>query len=177
MLFDCSGYGEDAITSYNLLFYPSRKALKITLFFTQDCLVFQKGLLLHSKRTPFTLQNDSFCNPKRTLLQLKRTPFEKRRKFKGKVKREKVEIRWIFYTLQNKNDTNPRLPPCPCRSYLSYLLTAYFSLRTHTCLPCLTTSTITTPCVPAVIVTASEVARVWLAIIPLGRYSRTSSSV
>ena len=76
MLFDCSGYGEDAITSYNLLLYPNRKALKITLFFTQDCLIFQKGLLLHSKRTPFTLQKDSFCNPKRTLLQPKRTPFE-----------------------------------------------------------------------------------------------------
>ena len=76
MLFDCSGYGEDAITSYNLLLYPNRKALKIALFSTQDFLVFQKGLLLHSERTPFALQKDSFCNPKRTLLQPKRTPFE-----------------------------------------------------------------------------------------------------
>ena len=28
-----------------------------------------KGLLLHSKRTPFTTQKDSFCNPKGLLLQ------------------------------------------------------------------------------------------------------------
>ena len=77
----------------------------------------RKGLLLHSERTPFTLQKDSFCNPKRTLLQPKRTPFEKRRKFKGKGKREKGKINWIFYPSKTKNDTNPRLPPCSCRPY------------------------------------------------------------
>ena len=102
MLFDCSGYGEDAITSYNLLLYPNKKARKIALFSTQDCLVFQKDsfcppkrILLLSKRTPFATQNEPFCNSKGLLLK----------------------IRWIFYTLQNKNDTNPRLPPCSCRSY------------------------------------------------------------
>ena len=36
---------------------------------------FPKGLLLPSKTNPFTFQKDSFCNPKRTLLQPKRTPF------------------------------------------------------------------------------------------------------
>ena len=77
MLFDCSGYGENAITSYNLRFYPNRKALKIALFFHSRFPCFPKGLLLHSKTNPFTLQKDSFCNPKRTLLQPKRTPFEK----------------------------------------------------------------------------------------------------
>ena len=75
MLFDCSGYGEDAITSYNLRFYPNRKALKIALFSTQDFLVFQKGLLLHSERTPFTHQKDSFYSPKGLLLQPKTNPF------------------------------------------------------------------------------------------------------
>ena len=79
MLFDCSGYGEDAITSYNLRFYPNRKALKIALFSTQDCIVFQKdsfctlkGLLLLSKRTPFATQNEPFCNPKGLLLKCHR---------------------------------------------------------------------------------------------------------
>ena len=48
------------MSSYNLRFYPNRKALKIALFSNQDFLVFQKGLLLHSERTPFTLQKDSF---------------------------------------------------------------------------------------------------------------------
>ena len=38
---------------------------------------FLKGLLLHSKRGPFALQNESFCTPKRILLQAKRSPFEK----------------------------------------------------------------------------------------------------
>ena len=38
---------------------------------------FQKGLLLHSKRGPFAFQNESFCSPKRVLLQAKRSPFEK----------------------------------------------------------------------------------------------------
>ena len=36
-----------------------------------------KGLLLPFKCSPFAFQKDSFCSPKRTLLQCKRTPFEK----------------------------------------------------------------------------------------------------
>ena len=109
MLFACSGYGEDAITSYNLRLYPNRKHSRLPCF--------SRKIALFFKRTPFTLQKDSFCNPKRTLLQPKRTPFEKRRNFKGKGKREKGKINWIFYPSKTKNDTNPRLPPCSCRPY------------------------------------------------------------
>lgn len=36
---------------------------------------FSNVVLLRSKRTPFRLQKDSFCNAKRTLLKTKRTPF------------------------------------------------------------------------------------------------------
>lgn len=39
-------------------------------------LTFQKGFLLHSKTTPFALQNESFYQQKGALLQCKRTPFE-----------------------------------------------------------------------------------------------------
>lgn len=38
---------------------------------------FSNVVLLRSKRTPFRLQKDSFCNAKRTLLEGKRTPFRK----------------------------------------------------------------------------------------------------
>ena len=38
---------------------------------------FSKGVLLHFKRSPFTHQKESFCNPKRILLLAKRSPFAK----------------------------------------------------------------------------------------------------
>ena len=37
--------------------------------FQKDSFCIPKGLLLHSKRTPFTPQKDSFCTPKGLLLQ------------------------------------------------------------------------------------------------------------
>ena len=37
--------------------------------FQKDSFCISKGLLLHSKRTPFTPQKDSFCTPKGLLLQ------------------------------------------------------------------------------------------------------------
>ena len=52
---------------------------------------FQKGLLLHSKRGPFAFQNESFCTPKRILLQAKGSPFEKPRDFKVKSEKGKVK--------------------------------------------------------------------------------------
>ena len=52
---------------------------------------FLKGLLLHSKRGPFALQNESFCTPKRILLQAKRSPFEKLSDFKVKSEKGKVK--------------------------------------------------------------------------------------
>ena len=78
--------------------------------FQKDSFCTLKGLLLLSKRTPFATQNEPFCNPKGLLLKS-----DGNLRDKGKGKRGKIN--WIFYTLQNKNDTNPRLPPCPCRSY------------------------------------------------------------
>ena len=36
---------------------------------------FSKGVLLPSKTSPFTLQKESFCLPKRVLLHIKRSPF------------------------------------------------------------------------------------------------------
>ena len=39
---------------------------------------FSKGVLLLSKRSPFTLQKGSFCTPKGVLSQGKRSPFENR---------------------------------------------------------------------------------------------------
>ena len=41
---------------------------------------FSKGLVLHFKRTPFTLQKDSFYNAKGLVLPPKRTPFWKQPK-------------------------------------------------------------------------------------------------
>lgn len=56
----------------------------LTLVITQNTSVFSplpypfsNVVLLRSKRTPFRLQKDSFCNAKRTLLEGKRTPFRK----------------------------------------------------------------------------------------------------
>ena len=56
----------------------------LTLVITQNTSVFSSlpypfsnVVLLRSKRTPFRLQKDSFCNAKRTLLEGKRTPFRK----------------------------------------------------------------------------------------------------
>ena len=56
----------------------------LTLVITQNTSVFSplpypfsNVVLLRSKRTPFRLQKDSFCNAKRTLLKTKRTPFRK----------------------------------------------------------------------------------------------------
>ena len=52
---------------------------------------FLKGLLLHSKTSPFAFQNESFCTPKRILLQAKRSPFEKLSDFKVKSEKGKVK--------------------------------------------------------------------------------------
>ena len=56
----------------------------LTLIIAQNTFVFMalpypfsNVVLLRSKRTPFRLQKDSFCNAKRTLLKTKRTPFRK----------------------------------------------------------------------------------------------------
>ena len=73
-----------------------RKNIKIILkrvfllyFFLSFHLDFSKGPLLHSKRTRFASQKDSFCWVKGLVLQGKRTPFGNPLDFKGKVKREK----------------------------------------------------------------------------------------
>ena len=60
----CSGYGEDAITSYCLSFIKTIVSLQIL-----------KQKTATKKRTPFTFQKDSFYSPKGLLLHNKCTPF------------------------------------------------------------------------------------------------------
>ena len=60
----CSGYGEDAITSYCLSFIKTIVSLQIL-----------KQKTATKKRTPFTFQKDSFYTSKGPLLLFKRTPF------------------------------------------------------------------------------------------------------
>ena len=60
----CSGYGEDAITSYCLSFINTIVLLQIL-----------KQKTATKKRTPFTFQKDSFYSSKGLLLHSKRTPF------------------------------------------------------------------------------------------------------
>ena len=59
--------------------------------FQKDSFCTPKGVLLHSKTSPFALQNESFCKPKGVLLQAKRSPFEKPSDFKVKSEKGKVK--------------------------------------------------------------------------------------
>ena len=54
---------------------------------------FLKGLLLHSKTSPFAHQNESFCSSKRVLLQAKRSPFENPRDFSRRAKGKTLKSR------------------------------------------------------------------------------------
>ena len=60
----CSGYGEDAITSYCLSFINTIVLLQIL-----------KQKTATKKRTPFTFQKDSFCITNVPLLECKRGTF------------------------------------------------------------------------------------------------------
>lgn len=58
------------------------KIIFLLFFFLLFYLDFSKGPLLHSKRTRFVSQKDSFCIVKGLVLQGKRTPFENPLDFK-----------------------------------------------------------------------------------------------
>ena len=89
---------EDLFLSFPLLTHPpptfvafSPCCLTFTLLLQYAMLILQS--IPHSKkRTPFAFQNESFCPPKRILLQRKRTPF-----------RERKESFWNYALLQGYN--------------------------------------------------------------------------
>ena len=56
---------------------------------------FSKGLVLHFKRAPFTLQKDSFYTPKGLLLQCKRTRFATQKDSFLKATEISAENQWI----------------------------------------------------------------------------------
>ena len=94
----CSGYGEDAITSYCLSFIKTIVSLQIL-----------KQKTATKKRTPFTFQKGSFCIPKGVVLHSKRSPFttQKDSFWKTKGKRPKYTLLYIYankhYIYANKH--------------------------------------------------------------------------